>query len=228
MPITLTQNRKIAITAVALFLLSFAFMLFFLKNGGEGSHSQVDVLGAGNHGEESSEVDMESFYREYTEGNQLEPIFVTNTEGIVSYSVEAFCDLISVECETLIGSSIFDYINSEDLTAVFSNHTKLIQDGEVDEGIGPYRMLKSDKEILVLLSVYPILGEDEKVTELVFLVKDLTEQVEEMNSDDSEDSNSPEKKDENWIYDLYPKIKDTGNTGEVRMVVDKISFNSGD
>lgn len=191
------------------------FMLFFLENNGvDLEHGQVDVLHSASHAEETS---LEMFYKNHTSGDN-DLIFVANAEGEVQYATAEFCEFLEVKCSEFVGSVFFDYINSKDLSEFIPDHSKLLQDGEAVEGHGPYRMLKGDEEILVLLNAYPILDREDKVTEIVFSVKDLTEQVEEMNDE-------PERGEKKWIQEVYPRIEEMSDQNEVRMMVDKISYN---
>lgn len=222
---TLSQNKKIAISAMALFLVSFAAMLLFLESG-ETSTQKASVLNAGK-GENNESVSENAeqlkidAYKSYLKEVDSQ-FFVTTAEGKFIYMNDEFCELLSVKCEDLKDKPFFDYINSKDLSTVVSNHTKLIQDGEPSEGLGPYRMIKGKEEILVLFSAYPILGEDLKVSEIVFSVKDLTAQAEELNENGKTDEKQEE--DKNWIKSLYPKIKEMKDENDIRRMVDKISF----
>lgn len=210
----LTQNNKIIVSAIAIFLVSFALMLFFLENNGADlDHGRVDVLHSGEHREDAS---LETFYRNYLKDVDA-LMFVANVEGEVNFADSEFCGFLAVGCEEFVGSVFFDYINSKDLSAFTADHSKLIQEGEAIEGLGPYRMLKGNEEILVLLNAYPILDKDDRVTEIVFSVKDLTEQVEEM----QDKSEGGKKK---WIQEVYPRIKEMRDQPDVRMMVDKISY----
>lgn len=215
----LSQNKKIALSAIALFLVSFSLMLFFLNNGFESTnHSQVNVLEINGHAGYSSEaVDLEMSYRNYLKDPNA-PFFVTDATGEIKYAGKDFCQFLSVKCDVFVGSVLFDYINSKDLSTVVADHTKLIQEGEPAEGLGPYRMLKRDKELLLLFNAYPVSDKDGKVSEIIFSVKDLTEQVEELKE-------NKEKQDRFWLEKLYPKIKDVEDQQDIRMVVDKISYN---
>lgn len=222
--LTLTQNKKIAISAISLFLVSFAGMLFFLKNNGnELEQGKTNVLESTKHGtEQVAEIDQESIYREYI-GSEENPIFVVNAEGNVVFASDDCCKLLSVNCDEFVGKLFFDYINTKDLSSLVSAHTKLIQDPKSTEGLGPYRMIKDNKEILVLFDAYPILDEDKKVTEIIFSVKDITEQAEGLNDPDA--PQTPKDKEKTWFDDLYPKIQDMKEEQDMRMMVDKISYN---
>ncbi len=227
--LNLSQNKKIAISAISLFLISFTSMLFFLKNNGDDlSDGQANVAGSNGHQTEQTEqaevADKETVYRGYL-GNEENPIFVVNTEGTIVFASDNCCELLSVVCDQFVGKLFFDYINTKDLSALVAEHTKLIQDPKLTENIGPYRMIKSDKEILVLFDAYPILDDNKKVTEIIFAVKDITEQAEELNDPSSSPSES-ENEQKTWFDDLYPQIQNMKDQQEIRMMVDKISYKS--
>lgn len=225
--LTLTQNKKIAISAISLFLVSFTSMLFFLKNNGTDlNNGQTNVVGSNEYNsEQTEEVNEESVYRGYL-GNEESPIFVVNTEGKIVFASDDCCGLLSVSCDKFIGELFFDYINTKDLSALVAEHTKLIQNPKFTENIGPYRMIKDDKEILVLFDAYPILDDNKKVTEIIFSVKDITEQAEELNESPSISPSNAENEQKTWFDDLYPQIQDMKNQQEIRMMVDKISYKS--
>lgn len=192
----LSQTKKIALMAIALFFLSVASITFFLKNGGdEFSYSKADILQVASHKDESEkkpdENELENKYRELT-GNVDHPLLVINVEGKVTFVSDDFCKLLSEKCSNVLDHLLFKYINSEDLPDFVSAHAKLIADGEKNEALGPLRMSKNKKEILVLFSAQPIL-EDKKVTEIVLSAKDLSEKVDAIKAEENENANSVDK-----------------------------------
>lgn len=200
--LTLSQNKKIAITAIALFLVSFAAMLFFLENNGEDSnHGQVNILEVGGHGGEVVVIDPETMYREYMGGTE-NPVFVMNADGQIIFATDDCCDLLAVDCDDYVGKSFFEYINTKDLPEFVTSHMKLVQKPKLTEGMGPYRMVGEKKEILVLFNAYPIVDIEGKVEEIVFSIKDITEQAEEMNKNERE----VEDTEGVWIETFYPRI----------------------
>lgn len=200
--LTLSQNKKIAITAIALFLVSFVAMLFFLENNGNDSdHGQVNILDVGGHGEEVVVIDPETMYREYMGGTE-NPLFVINADGQIIFATDDSCDLLAVDCDDYVGKSFFEYINTKDLPEFVTSHMKLVQDPKLTEGMGPYRMIGEDKEILVLFNAYPVVDAEGKVEEIVFSIKDITEQAEEMNKD----AEKIENVEGAWIETFYPRV----------------------
>lgn len=216
----LSQNKKIAVCAIALFLISFSVMLFFLENKGDDLvHSAANVLHGTDHDSEHVPAPLtnEDHYRSFL-AEEDAIMFVTNGEGEFTHLSDDFCDLLEVDCENLAGNLLFDYINVKDLSTAAAAHTRLIQQSEPMEGLGPYRMLKGNEEVFLLLNAYPVLDSEGRVSEIVFSVKDLTSQVEELNNGEEDDE------DRNWIYDLYPKIREMNDQHEIRMMVDRISY----
>lgn len=188
--LTLSQNKKIAISAVALFLMSFMGMLFFLENNGaEVENGHVNILEVGGHGdnddgEEGTEVvviDPETMYRSYLDDTE-DPIFVINAEGEIIFASDDCCDLLGTECRELEGTSFFEHINTKDLPDFVTAQMKIMNDPKLTEGMGPFRMIKGEENIIVLFNAYPVLDEASKVQEVVFSINDITAQVEEMNS----------------------------------------------
>lgn len=190
--LTLSQNKKIAISAIALFLMSFMGMLFFLVNNGAGvENGHVNILEVGGHGVEAGEegdvevivIDPETMYRGYLD-NTEDPIFVMNAEGQIVFASDNCCELLETECKEFEGSSLFEYINTEDLPDFVTAQMKIMDDPKLTDGIGPFRMISGEENKIVLLNAYPILDETMKVRELVFSINDITVQVEEMNAED--------------------------------------------
>lgn len=218
-----SENNKIAISAVAVFIVSFSLMFTFLSDSdGKLNSAKTDVLDAGSgHGEtENTETDQETDYRTALE-NYSDPIFVTNSEGVFKFASENFCGLIAADCNKIIDKKFVDYVNTNDHAELIAVYTKIIQNGEKMDAIGPLRMKSGQEEKLVLFSAKPKLDKDDKVVEIIFIAKDLTQQVEELNEIDS--GSAEEEKPENWIETLYPKIKDMRDE-ENRLMVDKITY----
>ena len=204
MHIQLSQNKKILASAIVLFSISFSVMFAFLSYGGS-DFGQVSVLdhGGENSNEEGAEGyaglvkgdAMEIKYREIADAPKDSPVFVTDPEGNISFACEGFCSLLESDRdeEFLLGTSIFDYINPEDLPELLAGYTSIIHDAEKKEALGPFRLvfLPETDEKLVLLSGHPLLNKEGKVEKIIFVVNDLTQQVEEL---DHEVTNEPVQK----------------------------------
>lgn len=220
-----SQNNKIAISAIAVFLASFSLMLFFLGDRGvELKHGKTDVLQIEETaGESIQNIGLEATYREYL-GNMEDPIFVTDANGTFTFSSENFCAILGVKCQNLLNMKLFDFVNSEDLSILIEKYTHLIQEPDKIDGIGPIRMIKRNKEHLILLSAKPVIDKEGKVSGIVFAVKDITEQVEEFNDEDgNEGEDGEDGPDSTWLERLYPKIKEM-NDADTKVIVDKISY----
>ena len=189
--LTLSQNKKIAISAIALFLMSFMGMLFFLENNGADiEDGNVSILEAAGHGEkvegedrvEMLIIDPETMYRDYLNGTE-DPIFVVNAEGEIIFASDDCCELLGTECKEFEGTSFFEYINTKDLPDFVTAQMKVMNDPKLTEGMGPFRMVSGEDNIIALFSAYPVLDEDSKIKEVVFSINDITAQVEEMNAE---------------------------------------------
>lgn len=218
-----SQNNKIAISAIAVFLASFSLMLFFLGDkGGELNHVKTDVLQIEEtDGKSIQNIDLEAAYREYL-GNMEDPIFVTDADGTFVFSSENFCAILGTKCRNLLNKKFFDFVNSEDLPVLVEEYTHLIQEPGKIDGIGPIRMIKKNKERLILLSAKPLTDENGEFSGIIFAVKDITEQVDEL-QDDLDGDGEVKEPDSEWLKRLYPKIKEM-NDADTKVIVDKISY----
>lgn len=164
----LSQNKKIAVSALAIFLFSFVAMLGFLQN---------NVPGPSNHGS-ASVLDLEDHHEDEELIDDSSPGFMTSADGLFLSVNELFCLEVSENCQSFIGESLFDHVKADGNADLIADYARLIQDGESVSGIGPV-LLGTDMEAgkLILLHAKPVLGENGKVKEIVFEVKDLTKQV---------------------------------------------------
>lgn len=204
----LSQNRKIAISALAVFVASFSFMLVFLgDNENTLKSAKTDVL--------NIEEDADNL------------MFATDSEGNFLHTSDSFCEMMNQSCEEIIDEKIFDYVNKEDLADFASTYSNLAKNGEKADGLGPFRFINEDDEnSLLILSAKPKVGGGQ-VIEIVFSAKDLTEHVKEFNSEkeSKEPVESVESK-KNWIEKIYPKIKDVEEKNwekNAKLLVDKVS-----
>jgi len=164
-------------------------MLFFLGNNGEEVESgHVNILEVSGHEEEAGEegevevivIDPETMYRKYLD-NTEDPIFVLNAEGQIVFASDDCCELLATGCKDFEGTSLFEYINTKDLPDFVTAQMKIMNDPKLTEGIGPFRMVSGEDNVIALFNAYPVLDEAMKVQELVFSINDITAQVEEMN-----------------------------------------------
>lgn len=216
----ISQNNKVAISAIALFIVSFSVMLFFLS-------SESQNIGAANvlsdsHSEKTEQhfkyLSIEPLFETYLKSFK-EPLFVTDFEGYFEYTNQGFDEFFENNIESLKGKKFFDYVNTKDLSELAQSYTKIIQSGEDLNGIGPFRILSQEKEKLVILNAHPHKNRQGKVEKIVFTVKDLTDKAEELN----ENPKTEEVPEGNWIDRLYPKIEEIENS-DAKLLVDKIGF----
>ena len=229
---TLSQGKKIALTAVAIFSVSLTMLIIFLDESKYGLHNgsaSVMTSHKSSHGEEAETPSHEEGAAEYQYlGDILEEqaAFVTSPEGKLLEVNEAFCELLDRQCESFKDSSIFDYVNSKDISELAGVHGKIVHDGAEFDGLGPYRMLKNNKEIMLLFDAIPSIGESEKVENIIFRVKDITEKVEQLNSSKKEsDAEVEEVKEvdskESWVEQLYPKVEEKKGEADDKLLVNK-------
>jgi len=210
MPSFISQNRKIAISALAIFVMSFSAMLMFLQGpGGDLNEAHTNVLGA--HGGETSghveEDTHESSGGEYLKILEVEEslsFFVADPEGVMTFVSDEFCKQLGEDREGIDGESFFDHINSNDLPDFIVDYAKLLHEMDEMEGVGPYRMLMGGNEKIFIFNFLPIVVKDE-LTEVIIVPRDITEQVEELNGSNK-----------TWMKHLYPKIE-TMKDGEIKL-----------
>ncbi|PIZ75237.1 hypothetical protein COY05_04525 [Candidatus Peregrinibacteria bacterium CG_4_10_14_0_2_um_filter_38_24] len=222
--IHLSQNKKIAFSAFGLFLVSFAMMALFLKNSGELGQGEANVLGAHEAGKEvvSEPVAGEKVdFAKITNGIKS-PVVIINSEGKVDFANQLFCDMLAVKCVKFHDVLFFDFINAKDLSGFVSIYGKLFQTGESIDGMGPYRLLNSKNEIIVLIDAKPLL-KDEKVFAVELQIKDITDKVNELNKGkEVTPENSPENTDSNWIENIYPNFQEIKDQLELKFMVKKL------
>ena len=217
-----SQGKKIVIASIAIFFVSFSMLLFFLKDFTPHSENvQTDVLKT-SHVESSSEnliepEEMPEYLKHLQKDDSVVPLFVTNSEGEIEYGNKEFCKIVDNSCENVKGDVIFDYVNTKDVSDLAAIHGKLVHDGEKIDGLGPFRMLKDKTEVFLLFTAEPLLDDDDKVSHIIYRIKDITHKVTELNENVekvedavmSEDSDS-----EKWIENLYPKVDELKEDAE--------------
>ena len=205
-----TQNNKIAVAAVSIFLVSFVSMLVFMdseptspdfvksdvlsstlseKEGGhhvyfsEGSepkeNTKEDAKDGSNKETETSSHEsntnaLEESYRELT-NQDTSPIFVLEPSGKTKFLSENFMKDYGYELEEMSEDSFFSYIDGEDLPDFVSAYTDILNLGKAKNGIGPYRFKNKDGTFSIqVTSMLPVIDENEKVSEVIGYVKDIT------------------------------------------------------
>lgn len=210
-----SQNKKIAVSAIALFAVSFSTMIFFLggdvKTGGEGG---ANVMGAGSHGgavESAAAVEVV---------NKMG--FSTDLSGNITVSSEEFCELLGQNCKDLIHQPIYKYVNKKDFTELSKVLGELSNSIKSIDSIGPIKVSADEgKEKIIILSAKSVQSSDGKISGIDFSVKDITDKVE-----GAEEPATPDVKQElpakKWIEEIYPKIEDMNEGGNKLLV--KLSY----
>lgn len=199
--VQLTQNNKIAVIAVSIFVVSFAAMLFFMnKDEASPDFIQSNVLestinNSGEHGVYFSEggsgkVGTEANLKENPESEKLEeayrslsnqkeaPLFVLSPEGNVKFLSKNFIEKYGYKLAELSGKSFFSYVYPSDLPEFASAYTGVLQSGKSSNGVGPYRFENKDESFSIhVASLLPVVDEKSKVSEVVIYVKDITSQI---------------------------------------------------
>lgn len=202
MQLLLTQDRKIAIAVISIFLISFSVMMFFLQTGEEINMLNASTMHSTEAGESQDKAEASPKSLEEA------PYFSISSDGKFTQASSGFLELLDIR--ELQGESLYDFVHIKDLTKLFSHQTRVIQDKEKIEAVGPIRLINGDNESIVLFTIIPI-EQDHKVNELKFEVNDITAQVQEM----TDDQTTP---DENQKT-LRKKDHETS-----RLMVDKISY----
>jgi PAS domain S-box-containing protein len=216
----ITQNNKIAISAVSIFLASFVSMLVFMNQQDVSSdYVKADVLetakehglqegghgvyfsgeGHGDSHEEEAEaghsVDAgdEDLYRAIA-GNFDDPLFALKPTGHVEFLSQSFCEDYGYELNEMEKNVFFSYIYASDLPEFVATYTEVIQSGKSVDRVGPYRFLNSDGTKTVhLISLLPVVNEDtDKVTEVIGTLKDITHTLEDFAAEEVDEGTDGE------------------------------------
>lgn len=199
--VSLTQNNKIAIAAVLIFLVSFSVMLFSIdKEVASPEYIKANVLevGAAEEGghevyfsenvegkEKAEEVDFESLYREALGGFEG-PIFALLPEGKVKFLSKNFGAWYGYALPDVEEKVFFSFVSPADLPDFAAEYTSVLQSGKSENGTGPYGFLNKDGTTsVVMVSFLPVVDEGGKVLEIIGSVKDITDRVESFNIGDS-------------------------------------------
>ncbi len=202
-----SQNKKIAISAVAMFVVSLSTMVFFLGGNIEGG---ADVLGANSsHNESESDVVENSFS------------FTTDVGGNITAASTDFCSLINKSCDLIVKKSLYKFVNKEDVSDLAAVFGKLAQKAQIIDSIGPIRVSgdvsKGKLVILKAQSMESDKGKNKKVENIKFWVKDITDKVDgEKNVEAKPSEESEEAQD--WMQNIYPKIREMHEQGNKLLV----------
>jgi len=199
--VSLTQNNKIAVAAVLIFLVSFSVMLFSIDKeiaspeyikanvleagaAGESGHEVYFSESGGEEKETAKEVDFESLYRDALGGFEG-PIFALLPEGKVKFLNENFSEDYGYALEEVEEEIFFSFVAPADLPDFATEYTSVLQSGKAKNGTGPYGLLKKDGGTsVVMVSFLPVVDENGKVLEIIGSVKDITDRVESFNTEE--------------------------------------------
>ena len=190
-----SQNKKIAISAIAIFVISFSTMIFFLggdvKMGGEGG---TNVIGA---------------EKENGTATVSKTGFSTDVSGNITVASTEFCKLLNQNCAGLIKQPIYKYVNKEDFSELSEVLGKLASSAQSVDSIGPIRVsADQSKEKLIILSAQSVQEGEGKIIGINFSVKDITDKVEgtdkNVQPDDKADTTKGTGK--SWMDDQSDKL----------------------
>lgn len=213
-----SQNKKIAISAIALFVISFSTMIFFLGGDMKGA---ANVMGAGEHGGTTSgHGGAEAAASEINKSG-----FSTDVSGNITIVGKDFCALLNQNCPDLIKQPIYKYVDKEDFSELSEVLGKVVESAQSIDSIGPIRVsADQEKGKLIILSAKSIQNAEGKITGINFNVKDITDKVDGTNKTDVKTEKKEDAKSE-WLEGIYPKIKDINSQSDTLMK--KLSFNNG-
>jgi len=208
-----TQNNKIAVAAVSIFLVSFISMLVFMDSGTQSpDFVKSDVLSStlekkekGHNvyfseeatGNENSTVNegesthegttntsaLEASYRELANQDTL-PIFVLEPNGKAKFLTENSIKEYGYELEEMSKESFFSYVDGQDLPDFVSAYTDVLNSGKAKNAVGPYRFKNKDGTFSIqVASMLPVIDGNEKVSEVIIYVKDITSVLKSFMSD---------------------------------------------
>lgn len=194
-----TQNNKIAVAAVSIFLVSFLSMLVFMDSSTpspefvksnildstlkekEAGHSvyfsegQTESSGheaTNAHGENTNA--LEESYREIANQETL-PLFVLEPSGKTKFLSKNFVEKYGYELNEMAEKTFFSYVEGDDLPDFVSAYTDILSSGKAKNGVGPYRFKnKNGDSSIHVASMLPIIDENGKVAEVIGYVKDIT------------------------------------------------------
>jgi PAS domain S-box-containing protein len=112
-------------------------------------------------------------------GNLDKPFFVLQPEGKVKYLSEDFGERYGHDASHLVDENFFSLLNSEDLADFVTEYTQVIHTGKSRQGVGPYRLeTTAGGSFVHLVNLIPVVNDAGDVTEVIGVVKDITEKVE--------------------------------------------------
>ncbi|MBI5152441.1 PAS domain S-box protein, partial [Candidatus Peregrinibacteria bacterium] len=138
----LNQSRKIALIAVALFVVSMGILFVFTQKDSllSGSlKSQIFGETGGNS-------------REEMVNSSADPVVVIDSENKISYTSPSFKELLGYTDEELNGVDFFKLVHPDDASDIASFVTKIVQTKEEMKNLGPYRIKDNGGEYKVYMA----------------------------------------------------------------------------
>jgi PAS domain S-box-containing protein len=220
---SLGENRKIAIVVISIFVVSIISVVFLVGKDhlpSSGENLKIDVLDVvGGHGDSHGDsYKQESVYRKILE-NTEDPVFAIETDGTIAYLSSGFEAQLGYDLGELKEELFFTLISEKDLPSLAAKFTELIDNENVLDSIGPFRINTKDGDHRYILISATHLEEKDHSGKIVGTIKDITESIEEFKEEKEE------------IKDDGPKIKETENIeteeeedeDESRLVVESIT-----
>lgn len=168
----LNQSRKIALIAVALFMVSMGILFIFTQNNGLISGDLKTQL----FGAESSKY-------ENIVKNSADPVVVIGAENKISYVSPSFRDLLGYEDVDLNGVDFFNFVHPDDAGDVASLIAKISQEKTEMKNLGPYRIKDKSGQYGVYMAGASVVSSENKVLQIIITMKDITKSVEDINKE---------------------------------------------
>ena len=170
--IPLNQSRKIALTAVALFIVSTGIL--FVSTNSQNSFSSLNLKAEllGHPAEKTSYEDLVK--------NSSDPVVVIQNNKI-SYISPDFEKLLGYNESDLIDVDIFELVHPDDVGNFASFITKITQDKEELKNLGPFRIQTKSGQYRIYMASASIVINGDKSPRIIITMKDITKSVEDIN-----------------------------------------------
>jgi|GEM_PF-6355260 len=170
--IPLNQSRKIALTAVALFIVSMGIL--FVSTNNQNSFNSLNLKAEllGHPAEKTSYEDLVK--------NSSDPVVVIQNNKI-SYISPDFEKLLGYNESDLIDVDIFELVHPDDVGNFASFITKITQDKEELKNLGPFRIQTKSGQYRIYMASASIVINGDKSPRIIITMKDITKSVEDIN-----------------------------------------------
>ncbi len=180
-----SQNKHIFISALSIFAVSLAVILFFTP--GSDDYLKTDVLhaGGGDHGTDSGHAEETDHINYITLlDNKDYPYFVLDKDGKISFASDEFAKSLGVKAESLNGLFIFDLISQQHRERVFAHYRDSMSNKHNVSQTGPFRVEYKKVKNIMFMSFITVPDSEEVLIE----VNDVTEDLQKI---DKQEENSP-------------------------------------